>query len=306
MADVKFLKGTQANYDALESKNPNTFYYTENNLYLGELKLTNANDIEEVLTSLTNIETNIDNIESSIGTLTDLSTVAKNNLVAAINEVLSKVTDSTTASEVTIEESTTDPTYSKVYTVKQGAVTIGTINIPKDMFVSSGKVETNPDEEHIGTFVILTLANATADKLYIDVGKLVDIYIPKAGATQVQIAIDPTTREISASLVACSVTETELANNAVTTNKILDGNVTYDKLEASIQNSLGKADSAVQSVIESTKNGFITVDGQDVKIHGLGDAAFKSVTDFEVAGAAEQALENAKAYADELLSWGTF
>lgn len=306
MADVKFLQGTQAGYEALESKNPNTFYFTGSNLYLGEIKLSNASDITDALAALTQIETDIDNIEKAIGTLADLTTTEKGNLVGAINEVLKKVNDAATAAAVTIEEDTTDSVYAKVYTVKQGTTTVGTINIPKDMVVSSGTVETNPDDDHLGTFIVLTLANATEDKLYINVGTLVDIYTPQAGATQVQLAINTTTREISATIVAGSITDVELAADAVTTVKIADGNVTFAKLAASVQTSLGLADSAVQSVVEGTTNGTITVDGTEVKVHGLSDAAFKPATDFDPAGAADAALKDAKEYADGLMTWGTF
>lgn len=309
MADVKFLQGTQEGYDALvesSSTNPNTFYFTGDNLYLGLIKLSNASDITKALSSLTKIETDIDNIEQSIGTLENLTTTEKGNLVGAINEILQKITDNATASQVSIEEDTTDTTYAKVYTVKQGTKTVGTINIPKDMVVSSGEVETNPDEEHIGTFIVLTLANATADKIYVEVGTLVDIYTAQASATQVQLAINTSTREISATIVANSITSAELAANAVTTAKIADGNVTYAKLAADIQTSLGLADSAVQTITEGTTAGTISVDGEDVKVHGLGGAAYKAVEDFDKAGAADQALKDAKAYADSLMTWGTF
>lgn len=306
MADVKFLQGTQAGYDALENKNSNTFYFTGTNLYLGTLKLTSGSDITSVLTRLTQAETDIDNVEAAIGTLSSLTTTEKGNLVGAINEVLQKVADAKTASAVSIKEDTTSSDYAKVYTVKQGTTTIGTINIPKDMVVQSGKVQTNPDDEHQGTFIVLTLANATADKIYIEVGTLVDIYTAQQNATQIQLAINSTTRKISATVVAGSITSAELAADAVTTVKIADGNVTYAKLAADVKTSLGKANSAVQSVIEGTTNGTISVDGTAVAVHGLGDAAFKASTAFDVAGAANTAEQNAKTYADNLMKWGTF
>lgn len=309
MADVKFLQGTQAGYDALVeagSVNANTFYFTTDNLYLGTLKLTSGSDITSVLTRLTQAETDIDDIETAVGTLSSLTTTEKGNLVGAINEVLQKVEDAKTASAVSIEEDTTNSLYAKVYTVKQGTNTIGTINIPKDMVVSSGTVETNPDDDHQGTFIVLTLANATADKIYIEVGTLVDIYTAQQNATQVQLAINAATREISATIVAGSITSAELAADAVTTVKIADGNVTYAKLAADVQTSLGKADSAVQSVVEGTTNGTISVDGTAVAVHGLGDAAFKASTAFDAAGAAADALQDAKDYADGLMTWGTF
>lgn len=306
MADVKFLQGTQTGYEALETKNPNTFYFTGTNLYLGSLLLTNGSDIATALSKLTQAEKDIDNLEAAVGTLSGLTTTEKGNLVGAINEVLKKVNDAATAAEITVEESTTDSTYAKVYTIKQNGTAKGTINIPKDMVVKSGTVETNPDAEHQGTFIVLTLANATLDKIYVEVGTLVDIYTAQQSATQVQLVINADTREISATIVAGSITAAELAANAITTAKIADGNVTLAKLATEVQTSLNKAKTAVQSVIEGTTNGTISVDGTEVKVHGLSDAAFKAASEFEAAGAADKALQDAKKYADGLMTWGKF
>ena len=194
--------------------------------------------------------------------------------------------------------------YVKIYTLKQGTTTIGNINIPKDMVVKSGTVEVNPTGKDEGTYIVLTLANATEDKIYVNVGTLVDIYKAKAEAAQVQVAIDPTTREISASIVAGSIGTTELADLAVTTVKIAEGNVTKSKLSTEVQTSLGLADSAVQSIAAGTNNGTISVDGTEVSVTGLKSAAFADTSAFDAAGTAETkanaALESAKTYADGL------
>lgn len=187
-----------------------------------------------------------DAVEAEIGTLDSLTTQNKASLVVAINEVSESVKTGGEGSVVTVDTTTTTEGYAKSYTIKQGGKTVSTIDIPKDMVVSAGTVEVNPEGQEKGTYLVLTLANATQDKVYINVGKLVDIYVAKADATQVQVAIDPSTREISATLVAGSVTATELATDAVVTAKIADGNVTKAKLAIDVQTSLGKADTAVQ------------------------------------------------------------
>ena len=140
----------------------------------------------------------------------------------------------------------------KSYTIKQGTKTVATIDIPKDMVVKSGTVEKDPKGQPAGTYLVLTLANATEDKVYVNVGTLVDIYTTKASATQVQIAIDSATREISATIVAGSVTATELADAAIVTAKIADGNVTKAKLSKEVQVSLDKADTALQEADVAT------------------------------------------------------
>ena len=130
-------------------------------------------------------------------------------------------TAKTSAIEADAVVVTTDVTtegYAKSYTFTQNGATIATVDIPKDMVVSSGKVVVNPEGQDEGTYLELTLSNATSDKVYINVGKLVDIYTAKANATQVQIVIDSATREVSATIVAGGVGSTELADGAVKTN----------------------------------------------------------------------------------------
>lgn len=184
----------------------------------------------------------VDAVETDMGDVDALSTQNK-TVVGAINEVLAAVGTGGTAAVVTITTDTTTDGALKSYTIKQGTTTVGVIDIPKDMVVESGEVVTNPAGHDAGTYIKLVLANV-AEPLYINVGTLVDIYKAKANAAQVQIAIDSSTREISASVVAGSITATELAANAVVTAKIADGNVTKAKLASDVQASLGKADGA--------------------------------------------------------------
>lgn len=187
-----------------------------------------------------------DAVDAKIGTLDDLTMTNKTDLVVALNEVAASVEAGGTGSVVTVKTDTTTEGAAKSYTFYQGSTKITTIDIPKDMVVSSGTVEVDPVGQDAGTYLVLTLANATNDKVYINVGKLVDIYKAAESATQVQIAVDSSTREISATIVAGSIGTAELAADAVVTAKIADGNVTKSKLSTEVQASLGKADTAVQ------------------------------------------------------------
>lgn len=347
--NVKFLKGTAAQYLAA-TKSADVFYYTtdDKQFYLGEIKLSNANDIVAAVARIAKNETDIstinntltiiqgdanvegsikkavkdaqDALDTKIGNLEALSTTNKGNLVSAINEVLAAVGTGGTAAVVTMTTETTTDGALKSYTIKQGTTLVGTIDIPKDMVVKSGEVVTNPEGQAAGTYIVLTLANATEDKIYVNVGTLVDIYKASANAPQVQLSIDSSTREISASIVAGSISSAELANAAVTTDKIADGNVTKAKLSTEVQTSLGKADSALQKadIVSGSANGTIAVDGADVAVTGLGSAAYTNSDAYDASGAAatakseaiseaaadatskaNKALEDAKAYADE-------
>lgn len=284
--NVKFLKGTAEGYKGLAVKDANTFYFTGADLYLGEIKLSSDSDLKAALTRVKSNEDAIALINEHLGDLSALKTSAKNTVVAAINEVFDAVGTGGTASVVTVEEDTTSTDYAKVYQIKQGGELKGTINIPKDMVVESGSVVVNPEGQPAGTYIKLVLANAEKSEIFVNVGTLVDIYTAKAEAAQVQLAIDAKTREISATIVAGSIGTTELADDAVTTVKIKDANVTKAKLAAEVQTSLGKADSAVQTITTGTKNGSIAVDGTDVDVKGLGSAAYKADIAFDAAGAA--------------------
>lgn len=333
--NVKFLKGTAAQYAAI-AKDANTFYYVDDkDLYLGSIKLSNAEDLAAAIVRIAANETKIgdiatltttkkdslvnavnelkaeiaaltggetggisDMIEEVTGKLADLTTEAKGSLVAAINELNAAIDANAEAAAITIDSETTTSGMLKSYTVKQGNKQIGVIDIPKDMVVKSGEVVVNPEGQTAGTYIVLTLANATEDKIYVNVGTLVDIYTAKANASKVQLTINPTTREISADIVAGSIEAADLAANAVTTDKIADKSVTKAKLADDVQASLGKADSAVQTVAESTVNGSILVDGEEVAVHGLGSAAYADTDDFDAAGSATTAESNAKAYTD--------
>lgn len=225
---------------------------------------------------------------TSIGSLGDLTTEAKTDVVGAINELVASVGAAKKASEVTVEEGTTSSGVVKSYVVKQNGKQVGSkIDIPTDLVVESGAVETDPTGKPAGTYLVLTLSNKDHDKVYINVGTLVDIYKAKATAIgdKVKVTVDNSKREISATIVADSITATELASNAVTTVKIADGNVTKAKLATDVQASLGKADTAVQSVETGTANGTIAVDGKDVAVKGLGSAAYTATTAYEKSGA---------------------
>lgn len=185
-----------------------------------------------------------DEVEDEIGALESLETTDKDNIVDAINEVRRSVSAGGTAAAVSISTDATSEGASKSYTIYQGETKVGVIDIPKDMVVESGEVVVNPEGQAAGTYIKLVLANATNDVIYVNVGTLVDIYKAQANATQIQLAIDSATREISATVVAGSITATELAANAITTEKIANGNVTKEKLSTAVQASLEKADNA--------------------------------------------------------------
>ena len=294
---VIFKRGESLSaYNSLPKKDANTLYFVldpaeGNHLFLGEKEVTDPTDLESALTRIQSLETDSGNlktilqgfltsptadavktyidgikttIEGEIGTLASLTTDAKNNVVAAINEVDAAVDAAKTASAVTVT-SANDSAFLKKYTISQGGVPVGvTIDIPKDMVVNGGsviKASSVPGGIQVGEgepvnddtkFLRLDIANQE-EPVYIPVADLVDAYTAQASASEIQLAISGT-NEISATVV--------------------NGSIALEKLSSAVQASLAKADSAVQKVATGTTAGTISVTtgagpAQDVAVNGL-------------------------------------
>lgn len=151
------------------------------------------------------------------------------------------------------------------YQLTKGNVGIGAvIDIPKDMVVKSGSVQTYEAGSlpagvpESGTYIVLVLNNEAEDKLYIKADDLIE-YVTSGSAEgdTVFVNIDPRTHKVTATLT--------------------DGTVTEAKLHADVKAKLDKAVSSVQEVKAGTANGTISVDGADVSVTGLADAAYATV-----------------------------
>lgn len=137
------------------------------------------------------------------------------------------------------------------------------INIPKDLVVASGSVVeledgALPDGITVaGTYIKLVLANS-AKPIYINVGSLIEYVTGGSGENDaIQINVSSDTHKVTAS--------------------VKDGSITIGMLAADVVASLGKADSAVQAVAAGDTNGTIKVDGTEVAVTGLQDAAYATV-----------------------------
>ena len=198
---------------------------------------------------------------------------------------------------VTVTPSTVEG-IAKRYTVAQAATGLNVnIDIPSDMVVKSGTVETNPNGQ-TGTFLVLTLANATNDKVYIDVGSLSE-YVTSGSNTGDMVVVNVS------------------ADHKVTAT-ITDGTITKAKLATAVQTSLGKADSAIQQAgLNSALEGYVAKNGTDrlmtaaegTKLEGIETGAQKNVIEtVKVGGTALTVTEKAvdiTAISTDLLTQGT-
>lgn len=147
--------------------------------------------------------------------------------VKDVKGALNALADKASSDEVTLtEEGSAQDGYAKSYKFQKGSSSPVYINIPKDMVVSGGRVVTNPSGQAAGTYLELTLANATNDKLYINVGDLIE-YVTSGSATadKVQVAVDGSTHKVTASIKAGSIELSDLNSGVQTTINSVSGKV---------------------------------------------------------------------------------
>lgn len=195
----------------------------------------------------------------------------------------------------TIEKASNSGDYAAIYSLmkyasgSQSGTKMGVdINIPKDMVVQSGTVETKSTSGvwgPAGTYIHLVLANADSSDLYINVSTLIeDITSGSQPGDMVVISINASTHQITAS--------------------ITDDTITSDKLHPNVRASLNLAATSVQLITEGSTDGTIDVDGNEIAVHGLGSAAFMDDTDFDEAGAAADVLGTSSDTASTMTVYG--
>lgn len=163
--------------------------------------------------------------------------------------------------------------YAATYRLTKGGENVGAaINIPKDMVVKTGSVETNPEGQAEGTYLVLVLANATEDKIYIPVGSLIEYVTSGSSAgDMVVVAVDGITHKVTAT--------------------ITDGTITKEKLHADVQTSLNKANSAIQTADLAPYAKSADVESTYVKKNGT-DRLITAAEGTKLAGIAEGAQVN--------------
>lgn len=143
---------------------------------------------------------------------------------------LSLDTDLTLTIGTAISESGT------VYTFTQGTNVIGSINIAKELVVTSGEIKTvikdgvpYPEALVGDKYLELKIANQETP-IYIPCKDLVDVYTTESDAEEVQLSIDAHNK-ISARLV----------DSGISTAKLKDGCVTNAKLDVELAKQIKKA-----------------------------------------------------------------
>lgn len=190
-------------------------------------------------------------LDNKIGTLPIKTPAAEGQdavyYASAIEYIDALIANQNAAGAVTVSEVNTGLADGilKAYKIYQGGEEdgnlIGTINIPKDLVVTKGSCvkgtwdgDTFTESvEGTGHAIKLEIANQTAP-VYVNTLDLVDIYTAQQNATQIQLTVGED-NVISAVVVAKSITNTELSD--------------------AVNLSLGKADTALQSISGETGEG---------------------------------------------------
>ena len=178
---IRSLVGFYANADEMTDAGGGRSYYTILDI---EGSAAEVEEIKEEIAAINGIIGNglspktlteaINDINAKIGDGFD-----ENHTVAnALSELEQALKDALT---VTLESSD-DPDYAKVYTLKQGGELVGTINIPKDIVIKEGKLvhgywsgNTFTEDEE-GPDIAIKLVLNNDDVIYINAKDLVDTY----------------------------------------------------------------------------------------------------------------------------------
>lgn len=163
----------------------------------------------------TDAQASVEALDTRVGVIPSESSAS--TVIDYVNKKIEAIPEQTDYSLTINNPASSD--YAQVYEFKQFGHTIGTINIPKDMVVQSGTVETKTQAGawgEAGTYLHLVLANAENSSIYINVGDLIEYVSAGSGendAIQISISAD---HKVSASVKNGSITLAMLASSVQT------------------------------------------------------------------------------------------
>ena len=334
--NVKFLKGTKANFDALKAAgtlDKNTFYYIdEKDLYLGNILLSNADDvanavsrIEQNAADIVLIKAELDALsggESGAGSITTQISNLRTELTALINknkDDIAAETKRATDAESALSQSIT--------TVDGTATTAKNIALENQSAIKTinGKIEGLADlkttvsnhTNQINTLVgddegksvrAIALDELTKKLIPAEAQESLDtleeiaawIQAHPGDASAMNEAIQTNATNITNLISRVSTNETNIQSAQELLNTVKTLAETNKNNIDSINGSLASITNETNGILAQAK-GFTT---SSIEALNLGSASRKNVEDFDAAGSAAAALNSAKAYTNEALTWG--
>lgn len=334
--NVKFLKGTQANFDALKTAgtlDKNTFYYVdEKDLYLGNILLSSE---EDVANAVSRIEANAADIvlikaeldalsggESGAGSITTQISNLRDELKALIDKNTEDI-----ATETTRATEAENALSGRLTTAETDASTAKNLAIENQTAISSinEQIEGLADlkttvSNHTDQITTLVGDDAGQSVRAIAVDELAKQLIPEEAqesmdtlaeiaawiqshpgdAATMNQAIQKNTSDIASLISRVSTNETNIQSVQTLLGTVQDLAEANEDDIASINELLASITNENSGILAQAK-GFTT---SSIEALGLGTASKKNVEDFDAAGSAAAALDSAKAYTNEALTWG--
>ena len=194
------------------------------------------------------------------------------DLEAVLAELADSIQAGGAGSKVTCEKTSPEGVAAR-YVFKQGGVAIenATIDIPKDMVVKSGTVVTKAEAGvwgEAGTYLELTLANATNDKVYINVGNLIE-YVTSGSAAEdsVQVVVSAD-HKVTASIKDGSIVLGKLATAVQTQINMAHEHANKTVLDGITAEKVAKWDAADAAIGEAVEAGVAELDFTDAAVAG--------------------------------------
>lgn len=334
--NVKFLKGTQANFDALKTAgtlDKNTFYYVdETDLYLGSILLSSEEDVKNAVARIETNESDIATIkaeldamtggESGAGSITTQISNLRTELLEKINNntgLIEAEEDRATKAEaalggridtvaLTADQANDQANENKTAiegiqssiegldelktTVSNHTTQIDTL-IGEDTGLSARAIALNELTKQL----VPETAQESLDTLQ-EIAAWIQAH-PGDVATMNE-AIQRNASDITSltSRVSANETNIQSAQELLNTVKELaEGN--EDDI-ASINELLASITNETNGILAQSKG----YTNSSIEALALGTASKKNVEDFDAAGSAAAALDSAKAYTNEALTWG--
>ena len=372
--DVRFLKGTRENYNNLSAKDANTFYYVdETDLYLGEILLSNAEEVAEAVQSIELNAQAIKTLQDELDALVDPEGTGGGSISTQINTLRNELTtlindniDAIKAEETRAKgvESGLQNSINNINTsineineareqyeasfdiLETGLEDVNTAlgeqakeveSIRNDLIDLSPKVTTLEGEMDTVQAAIATLVGSDAEKSVRVIASeaLAEALIPEEAIESLDTlqeiaawiqghpddvaainasiqalegkdtAIEEDIISLEEAIAAINNTESGILAQAkgYTDAEILKVSGSQEELEGAVSD-LEEAIAAINNedtgILAQAEEAIL----EAIQNLGLGTAAYEDIDYFEKAGAAEAALNEAKAYTNEALTWG--
>lgn len=246
-------------------------------------------------------QADVDALEASVGVIP-----AASSATTVIGYVDEKVASAVEDSSISVEEVAGSGDILKGYAIKQNGVTVGTVNIPKDMVATSGQLvygslsgNTFTPAEGGDPYIEMTVGNGnTTDTFYIPVSSLVEYNDVSSNS---EITLTNTDHVIEATVGNIVANKISWQNGADSTDVSAALANLYSQIGAGgsvatqIQEAVEALDSSVVATGTAQNNGVFVISKVN-EVDGLLDQSGSTFVEVEQAGAAAAAKSTIDAY----------